>query len=192
MFVVSLTDTAFQSPVGAVVTNQTAFPSPDDGTFHWDFGNGETYEGYDVPFTITFVNNTDQVQNINISLEAVTDVGCAATYVQSVMVGPSACDKRIVVPNIFTANGDGLNDVLRPLILDGEDTYRPVTYEDGLKNYRMQVYNRWGELIFDSTDVEKGWDGGGFTDGPYYCNVQFQCNSLSDGKLKSFEVTLKH
>jgi gliding motility-associated-like protein len=178
--------------VGAVATNQTTFPSESEGAFNWDFGNGETYQGYDVPYTINYVNNTDEVQYITISLEAVTDVGCAASFTRTIMVGPSACDERIAIPNIFTPNGDGLNDVLRPLILNEHNNYRPVTNEDGLKNYRMQVYNRWGELVFQSTDAEKGWEGSGFAEGVYYCNVQYQCNSFSKGKLNSIEVTLKH
>ncbi len=191
-FTVSLTDTTHQSPVGAVVTNQTVFPSDSEGAFYWDFGNGETYEGFNVPFTIIYVNNTDVAQYMTITLEATTDVGCTAAYTQSVLVGATACDERITIPNIFTPNGDGLNDVLRPLILKDKDTYRPVVQEDGLKNYRMQVYNRWGELVFESTDVEKGWNGEGFAEGVYYCNVQFQCKSFDNGKLKSIEVTLKH
>lgn len=192
VFVVSLTDTTGRSPVGAIVTNQTVFPTETEGAFNWDFGNGETFAGYEVPFIVTYVNNNDEAQYMLITLEAVTDVGCAAVYKQTILVGSTACDERIAIPNIFTPNGDGLNDILRPLIRNDQDTYRPISVEDELKNYRMQVYNRWGELIFQSSDVEQGWDGAGYAEGVYYCNVQFQCKSFDKGKLKSIEVTLKH
>ena len=192
IFEVFLTDSTGKSPLGAVVTNQTAFPSKNEGVFYWDFGNDKTHDGYDVPYTISYVNNNDDVQYFTISLEAVTDVGCSALYTQTFSVGSSDCDDRIRVPNVFTPNGDGLNDMLRPLILNDEDTYRPVEADDGLKNYRMQIYNRWGELVYQSTNPTEGWGGIGYSEDIYYCNVQFQCKSFSTGTLNSFEVLLKH
>jgi len=50
------------------------------------------------------------------------------------------------MPTAFTPNGDGLNDV-----------FRPVTNE--IVDIHLMVYNRWGELIFETRDLEKGWDG---------------------------------
>lgn len=56
---------------------------------------------------------------------------------------------RIFVPNAFTPNGDGLNDTFGPLItgdIAGEDI-------------EMYIYNRWGEQIYEFTDLGVGWDG---------------------------------
>lgn len=50
-------------------------------------------------------------------------------------------------PNAFTPDGDGTNDVFKPLV------YCPV------EEYRMQVFNRWGEQVFESFEVNVGWDG---------------------------------
>jgi gliding motility-associated-like protein len=52
----------------------------------------------------------------------------------------------LYVPNSFTPNGDGINDVFRA---------------DGLlvAGFNMQIYNRWGEMIFESNDPAYGWDG---------------------------------
>ena len=55
--------------------------------------------------------------------------------------------KNIQVPNAFTPNGDGENDVFKPLIP------APVS------NYRMQIWNAWGELVFETRNYLQGWDG---------------------------------
>ncbi|BAX78528.1 T9SS type B sorting domain-containing protein [Labilibaculum antarcticum] len=56
---------------------------------------------------------------------------------------------RIFVPNAFTPDGNGVNDTFRPSItgdIAGEDI-------------EMYIYNRWGELIYEFTDLGQGWDG---------------------------------
>lgn len=53
----------------------------------------------------------------------------------------------IQIPSAFTPNGDGKNDLFRPLI------------GALISNYRMQVWNRWGQLIFDTTQKGAGWNG---------------------------------
>lgn len=50
------------------------------------------------------------------------------------------------VPNAFTPNGDGLNDMFN-------------IQTDLLISYHITIYNRWGELMFSSDDIGKGWDG---------------------------------
>ena len=51
------------------------------------------------------------------------------------------------VPTAFTPNGDGLNDVFKPILL-------------GMKSLAyFRVYNRFGELMFSTSQVDHGWDG---------------------------------
>ena len=50
------------------------------------------------------------------------------------------------LPNAFTPNGDGLNDI-----------FRPVGNE--ISEFHMIIYDRWGQLVFETDDFEKGWDG---------------------------------
>ena len=57
------------------------------------------------------------------------------------------CNNKLVVPSGFTPNGDGKNDVFKPLSIDA-----PV-------KFTMHVYNRWGELVFESNNITNGWDG---------------------------------
>jgi gliding motility-associated-like protein len=70
--------------------------------------------------------------------------GCQAS--DSVLL--RQCELLIYMPNIFTPNGDGINDVFQA-------RYNP----DVAITYQMYVFNKWGEEIFNTNDVTKGWDG---------------------------------
>ncbi len=56
------------------------------------------------------------------------------------------CPTEIFVPNAFTPNTDGTNDI-----------FMPVTFN--VKSLTMKIYDRWGKLIFESNETQKGWDG---------------------------------
>ncbi|MEL6534100.1 MAG: PKD domain-containing protein [Bacteroidota bacterium] len=56
------------------------------------------------------------------------------------------CIPQVTFPNAFTPNGDGLNDVLLP-----QGQY--------FINYRAEIFNRWGELVFVTENADEGWDG---------------------------------
>lgn len=57
-------------------------------------------------------------------------------------------ESRIIIPNAFTPNGDSHNDTFKPLVLT-----------EGVTNFSMLIYNRWGQMIFESKDYTTGWDG---------------------------------
>ena len=172
------------SPLEVGFTNLTQFPSSSEGTFNWMFPNGEKHNGYDVGTTMVFTNNSDTVQEQTVTLTATTRVGCAASIEKTISVLPGPCDDRLKVPQcFFSPNGDGLNDVLRPLLQDGLNTYRVVTADDNLENYKMEVYSRWGESIFRSTDVEKGWDGNGHSEDIYLVVISFQCKKYRQREI---------
>ena len=57
------------------------------------------------------------------------------------------CPSYLYVPNAFTPDGDGLNDGFAPQAYNLEG------------DYNFYIYNRWGELIFQSTDLNTKWDG---------------------------------
>ncbi|MBL0339536.1 MAG: gliding motility-associated C-terminal domain-containing protein [Bacteroidetes bacterium] len=52
----------------------------------------------------------------------------------------------IYIPNSFTPNGDGMNDSFG-------------AYGEAIKEFRMQIFNRWGQMIFEANNVEYRWDG---------------------------------
>jgi gliding motility-associated-like protein len=73
-----------------------------------------------------------------------------SSYIDSMRVIFSLCDTCIGVPNAFTPNGDGRNDVFNVIV------YCPVS------EFYMYIYNRWGQKVFETTRPEEGWDGNVF------------------------------
>ncbi|HEU4718381.1 MAG TPA: T9SS type B sorting domain-containing protein, partial [Bacteroidia bacterium] len=69
--------------------------------------------------------------------------GCSDTAVIPIEVRP---EFRFFIPNTFTPNGDGLNDIFMPAIM-------------GVDNYHFMIFDRWGNLIFETSDTFQGWDG---------------------------------
>ena len=65
----------------------------------------------------------------------------------SISVAQKDCMKGFYIPNAFSPNKDGKNDLFRPMLFG-----KVMLYE-------FAVYNQWGEIVFKSTDVNKGWDG---------------------------------
>lgn len=79
---------------------------------------------------------------------SVTDTfGCVLTATVFIKVGELKCDEPFVfIPNAFTPNGDGINDVVfvRSEILD---------------DFVFMIYSRWGQKVFETMDQKVGWDG---------------------------------
>ena len=57
-------------------------------------------------------------------------------------------DNLIFVPNAFSPNEDGLND-----------EFKAITTSNQITSFHLFIYNRWGEQIFESSDISQGWDG---------------------------------
>jgi gliding motility-associated-like protein len=113
--------------------------SEDVTTWRYVFGDGNyetfedgthTYEQWGTYPIIQYVTNT---------------FGCKDTAVRYITVHP---DVMVYIPNAFTPDGNGHNDVFLPVITGSEITL-----------YDMQIFNRWGEMIFRSNDASIGWDG---------------------------------
>ncbi len=65
----------------------------------------------------------------------------------TIVIEKKECAINLVMPNVFTPNGDGENDV-----------FAPVEYNN-IVQAELQIYNRWGRLVFSSNNIENGWDG---------------------------------
>jgi gliding motility-associated-like protein len=104
--------------------------------FHqWDMGDGTRYRTPDV------VHSYLDLEEHWVTLEVRTIHGC--TGIDSVLLRPPA---HIYFPNAFTPDGDGVND-----------TWGAVGHY--IEEFRVELFNRWGELIFTSTDMDIPWDG---------------------------------
>ncbi len=55
---------------------------------------------------------------------------------------------KIYIPNAFSPNGDGVNDI-----------FKVETGDFILEDFQMRVFNRWGTLLYETTDYTKGWNG---------------------------------
>ena len=107
-------------------------------------------------------------------LEAVSSDGCRDTASRTVHVGE---DLIYYVPNAFSPDGDEFNNVFKPILTTGFD----------VNSYHLQIFNRWGELIFESLNYEEGWDGTyhdeKLLDGTYIWKIKVK-NRSSDKKVE--------
>ena len=79
-----------------------------------------------------------------VTLIAINEFSCSDTTSKTISVFP---DLIYYIPNAITPNGDGLNDVFNVVGLGYADMYN------------LKIYNRWGELLFESNKISEGWDG---------------------------------
>lgn len=108
----------------------------------WTFGNGNT-SNLQQPLAQSYAY-TNVVRDIPVRLIVTNNIGCMDTAVHQIKV-PNNC--YIAVPNAFTPNGDGRNDFLYPT-----NAYKA-------KDLVFKVFNRFGQIIFSSTNWQIKWDG---------------------------------
>ncbi|MEP7236342.1 MAG: PKD domain-containing protein [Ferruginibacter sp.] len=96
----------------------------------------------DNPASYTPVFNGNVEKTYTIELKTIS--GCITTDTQVVKINKNIV---IYVPNAFTPNKDGTNDLLKPFMI-------------GIKELRyFKIFNRWGQLIYETHDPKNGWDG---------------------------------
>ncbi len=88
---------------------------------------------------------SSSIDSITYTVTATNSIGCSAKDNIKVVVYKTTPD--IFMPTAFTPNADGKNDVIRPILV-GISTL----------NY-FRVFNRWGQMVFSTTQNAKGWDG---------------------------------
>jgi gliding motility-associated-like protein len=90
------------------------------------------------------------------------------------------------IPNAFTPDGDQFNQNFKPVFTSGFDPF----------DYNLKIFNRWGELIFESMNHEIGWDGtykateGTCPDGVYVWMIEFKTTSTDARKKIQGHVIL--
>ncbi|MFC0771831.1 PKD domain-containing protein [Terrimonas alba] len=87
----------------------------------------------------------EQVDTIRYTVEVFNEAGCSDSAFVTVKIFKTI--PYVFVPTAFTPNGDGLNDVIRPIAVGVQQ----------IKYFR--IFNRWGQMIFSTTTNEQGWDG---------------------------------
>lgn len=86
-----------------------------------------------------------EIDSIRYTVRVFNEVGCYDSAFVAVKVFKT--NPYVFVPTAFTPNGDGMNDVIRPIAVG----VREINY--------FRIFNRWGQMIFNTTVNQKGWDG---------------------------------
>ena len=140
-------------PLAAPVPTSTA-ATPNSVTFSWpavtgatgyqvSTDNGVTYQPVTTNTSYTFTN-LSPMQQVTIMVRAVGSIPCQNAI--SAAVSARALGDQVYIPNTFTPNGDGVNDVL-------------AVYGDVVREVVFMVFNQWGEKIVESRDRNRVWDG---------------------------------
>lgn len=150
-------------------------------SYLWNFGDGSgtstlTQPGHLFP--------TDHAGTYQIILVAYSAFGCKDSAVVNIEVE----DELIYyIPNSFTPDDDQHNPVFKPVFTSGFDPY----------DYTLLIFNRWGEIIFESHNAQVGWDGtygeNGTSivlDGTYTWRIDFKTTRTDERKLLHGTVTL--
>jgi gliding motility-associated-like protein len=138
-------------------------------SYEWSFGDGFGSFEEEPSHIYPEAGNV----NYDVFMVASNGYGCPDTAYLNIVI------KDILiyyVPNVFTPDGDQFNETFQPVFTSGYDPY----------DYHLMIFNRWGELIFESYNAAIGWDGtygtGGLVqDGVYVWKINFK-ESMTDKK----------
>lgn len=134
--------------------------------YEWRF----TRQGEADPFLVRYEEDTDYTfaESGSFSVELLVSFILGTDTIAYEMDEPFAVtisESKLEVPNAFTPNGDGINDVFRV-----KDGYTSIV------SFKAQVFDRWGKKLCEWTDPADGWDGraGGSDapDGGYYLHIE--------------------
>lgn len=112
--------------------------------------NYSTYHWYPSSLVEDSMNSTTMAiieETTDFIVIAKNNNGCIATDTIRVEVKDLRCDKEnIFIPSAFTPNGDGKNDIWK-------------IRTNVATSFSLKIYNRWGEMVFETNDINQGWDG---------------------------------
>lgn len=107
--------------------------------------------------------------------------------IETFNVKPDACPVELKLPNVFSPNGDSYNDFFTPIPPGEFDVY-------DIEKFEIKIFNRWGQLLFESTDPSFKWNGNNkagktLADGVYYYIAEIGSKSDKPKSLTGF-ITL--
>lgn len=162
MFTANPKETTLSNPLVNVVNQSVGAEE-----FLWRYGDGATSKLFEEN------HSYQDAGTYCIWLIAKNDFGCVDSTKECVKIKPNY---TLFVPNSFTPNGDGLNDLFLPLA-------------QSVKEYDLTIYNRWGLKVYNSQQLELGWDGGSEPQGAF--NYVIQVTTLAgEQKIYTGSVTL--
>ena len=115
-------------------------------TYEWRF----TREGSTEPFMVRYEEETTyefrESGSTSVSLYVAYSDSTEAELISTIRVSVST--SVLEMPNAFSPNGDGINDIYK-----AKDTHKSIV------EFHAYIFNRWGQKIFDWTNIDDGWDG---------------------------------
>ena len=177
------------SPIASFTTNPSVISNDQEAInfintsefsdyYFWDFGNGSSSDMENPSQNFNVSDNGYQVV-----LTAYNNEGCSDTYSISLVSNEVG---TVFVPNTFTPDGDEHNQEFAPTTIPGLKLF----------SYSMKIYNRWGEQVFESNNINFGWDG---TYGPgakqaqegvYIWKITYHDQNSNERKEMTGHVTL--
>ncbi len=130
----------------------------------WTFGDGGN-SADSMPYHIYNFGGT-----YDVTLYISNSLGCKDSITESIFV-----KEGVIAPNVFTPNGDGINDVFHVNAF-------------GLSNYKIDIYDRWGLLIFEGTGPNNDWTGRTMAGELVSAGTYYYIITASDNKGKPFNT----
>jgi len=176
-------------PVASFIVSPNVFTQPSQSisfnnnsvgasTYTWDFGDGNSSFEFD-PIHLY----TSTINGYTVTLTASSLLGCSDTYQVTIEYQEG---EVFYIPNTFTPDGDNFNQTFKPIFTSGFDPY----------NFEMYIFNRWGEVIFETHDVNMGWDGSygmdgrDVKDGTYTYKIIYKNPKIDERKIVVGHVAL--
>lgn len=151
--------------------------STNANSYEWNFGDSTT-STLENP---SHLYPTDNGGSFSIQLIAISEFGCRDTAYTTIII-----NEEIIyyVPNSFTPDNDEFNQTFQPVFTKGFDPF----------DFNMMIYNRWGEVIFETNNAEIGWDGTYHgkvvKEGAFTWKIEFKVSSNDERKTAVGHVNI--
>lgn len=136
---------------------------PDNVVYEWRFSRDNDPQPYVTRHEENTVFVFDESGRFTVSLFVHSSSGEGSEPVATITV--SIADSFLEMPNAFSPNGDGINDI-----------YKAKANHKSIVEFHAYIFNRWGKKIFEWSDINSGWDGTyhgkQVKDGAYYVLVK--------------------
>ena len=146
-------------------------------SYSWDFGDNTN----SVVVNPIHTYPNDESGSYVVELIAYGTLGCSDTAWVTIRI-----EEELIfyVPNTFTPDGDNYNEYFKPIFTSGFDPF----------DFTLLIFNRWGEIVWESHDASVGWDGmyGGYLvqDGTYTWKIEFKSSETDKRIMKTGHVSV--